>query len=138
MKNNTSWKSNIKYQTKKVLCKKITPLNIRNDIFCRGFSRKSSRNFSFRVLSFFNPSWRIWERNAQLYGYLWGKITGWPLALVGNEGPSTFTGWYIGDAFPHSLRVGPARSAGTRSPQIPSWRSRSLDHFMDNLDAISC
>ena len=35
-----------------------------------------------------------------------------PLAgpyIVGNEGPSTFTNWYIGDeTFPHSLRVGRA------------------------------
>ncbi len=23
--------------------------------------------------------------------------TGWPVGVVGNEGPSTFTGWYIGD-----------------------------------------
>ena len=66
--------------------------------FFAGVSRNSSRIFSFRCI-FFYPSWRIWERNAQLHGYLWcvflwGKITGWP--LVGNEGPSTFTLVYWG------------------------------------------
>ena len=46
--------------------------------------------------------------------------SGWPL-LVGNEGPSTFTGWYIyGWNFPHSLRVGPARNMN-----LPAFKSEN-------------
>ncbi len=40
-----------------------------------------------KTLFFFSTYWPI----------LWGSLSGWPYTLLGNEGPSTFTNWYIGD-----------------------------------------
>ncbi len=34
--------------------------------------------------------------NWMFFAYVWGQIF-WLALPVGNEGPSTFTGWYIGD-----------------------------------------